>query len=121
MVLGAVTSPGGHSNDDVWKAEMDGIPMEMPSATGTPTQGWWLGSPVPPGCWSTLSCCKQMGRKQILQVGEGFFPLVLSFFFFEAQICQFGGEAAAAHPTLGEKVGCVLCPRPPRSHWGRVR
>lgn len=120
MVLGAVTSPGGHRNDGVWKVEMDGIPIEVPSATGTPTQGWWLGSPVPPGCWSSLSCCKQMGRKQILQVGEGFFSLVLSL-FSKPKSASLGVRLQQLHPTLGQKAGCVLCPRPPRSHWGRVR
>lgn len=111
MVLGAVTSPGGHSNDDVWKAEMDGIPMEMPSATGTPTQGWWLGSPVPPGCWSTLSCCKQMGRKQILQVGEGFFPLVLSFFFFsKPKSASLGVRLQLLTPPWGRRLDVSSAP-----------
>lgn len=50
-----------------------GTPMVMPCATGTPTQGGGWGHPQPPlGCWSTLSCCKELGRKQPLRVGRGF-------------------------------------------------
>lgn len=89
----------------------------MPCATGTPSRGWWLGSPLaPPGCWSTLSCCKQLGRKQPLWLG-GVFPLVLSF-YFEAKHCWFGGKAAAAGPPWGE-AGCVPQPQATKESLGQ--
>lgn len=70
---------------------------------------WWLGSPVPPGCWCTPSCCKQVGRKEALQVGRVFF-LLLYYFILKPKAASLGVEAAAAAPHPRREGW--MCPQP---------
>lgn len=123
MVLGAVATPGGHSNDDVWKVEdhlgiAPGIPIVMPSATGTPTQGGGWGHPSPQG--TPRAAASRWGENRPCRWGEVFF-LLFYYFILKPKAASLDVRLQQLHPTPEGKAGCVPSPRPPRSHWGRVR
>ena len=112
--IGAVATPGGHSSDGVQKVgghpgTASGTPIVMPCATGTPTQGDGWGHPgTSPGCWRTLSCCKQPGRKQTLRVGRGFF--LFYHFILKPNTAGLGVRLLQPVPWGGGGVGYVPSP-----------